>query len=131
MAKSEDEEESSNNRNNKLLIEAITAKMQKMMDDRFAALKERDRSITYTRQNQRHDEMVHDAVTDQYYQRRSDASLSSQRRNMPNRTQDELLRDNHKALKISIPPFHGKNDHDAYLEWEKKIELVFNVQQYT
>ncbi|XP_048619950.1 uncharacterized protein LOC125590429 [Brassica napus] len=34
-------------------------------------------------------------------------------------------------LKLRIPPFHGKNDPDAYLEWEKKIELVFNCQQFT
>ncbi|KAF8045969.1 hypothetical protein N665_4165s0001 [Sinapis alba] len=39
--------------------------------------------------------------------------------------------DNLGNLKLRIPPFHGKNDPDAYLEWEKKIELVFNCQQYT
>ena len=31
---------------------------------------------------------------------------------------------------MKIPPFHGKNDPDAYLEWEKKIELVFDCQTY-
>ncbi|KAL0641682.1 hypothetical protein Bca4012_102537 [Brassica carinata] len=39
--------------------------------------------------------------------------------------------DNLGILKLRIPPFHGKNDPDAYLEWEKKIELVFNCQQLT
>ena len=39
--------------------------------------------------------------------------------------------DNLGNLKLRIPPFHGKNDPDAYLEWEKKIELVFNCQQFT
>ncbi|XP_048627208.1 uncharacterized protein LOC125595466 [Brassica napus] len=39
--------------------------------------------------------------------------------------------DNLGNLKLRIPPFHGKNDPDAYLEWEKKIELVFNCQQLT
>ncbi|XP_033139473.1 uncharacterized protein LOC117131451, partial [Brassica rapa] len=35
------------------------------------------------------------------------------------------------GLKLKIPPFHGKVDPDAYLEWEKKIELVFNCQHYS
>ncbi|XP_013639562.1 PREDICTED: uncharacterized protein LOC106344799 [Brassica oleracea var. oleracea] len=39
--------------------------------------------------------------------------------------------DNLGNLKLRIPPFHGKNDPDANLEWEKKIELVFNCQQFT
>ncbi|KAF8044978.1 hypothetical protein N665_5868s0001 [Sinapis alba] len=40
-------------------------------------------------------------------------------------------RDDLAGLKLKIPPFHGKVDPDAYLEWEKKIELVFNCQHYT
>lgn len=35
------------------------------------------------------------------------------------------------GFKLKIPPFHGRNDHDAYLEWEKKIELVFDCQHYS
>ncbi|KAL0877178.1 hypothetical protein Bca101_026883 [Brassica carinata] len=29
-----------------------------------------------------------------------------------------------RSLKLKIPLFHGKNDLNMYLEWEKKIELV-------
>ncbi|KAL1204561.1 hypothetical protein V5N11_006410 [Cardamine amara subsp. amara] len=131
MMNPEEEEETSIARKDKLFFEAITAKMQKMIDEGFAAYEERDRARTDTRQTQEQHGRVRDAATDQYYQRRSDASQGSQRRSRRSRTQDELLRDNLKGLKISIPPFHGKTDPDAYLEWEKKIELVFNVQQYT
>ncbi|XP_056852813.1 uncharacterized protein LOC130502019 [Raphanus sativus] len=35
------------------------------------------------------------------------------------------------GVKLKIPPFHGKVDPDAYLEWEKKIEIVFNCKNYT
>ena len=35
------------------------------------------------------------------------------------------------GINIKIPPFHGKADPDAYLEWEKKIELFFNCQHYS
>ncbi|XP_042436946.1 uncharacterized protein LOC122022904 [Zingiber officinale] len=30
------------------------------------------------------------------------------------------------TIKLSIPPFQGKNDPDVYIEWERKIELVFD-----
>ncbi|KAH1056325.1 hypothetical protein J1N35_034390 [Gossypium stocksii] len=39
--------------------------------------------------------------------------------------------DNLKNIKMTILPFQGKNDPDAYLEWEKKIELVFERHNYS
>ena len=48
------------------------------------------------------------------------------------RRQHRRQRDNNiGTLKLRIPPFQGKNDPDAYLEWEKKIELVFNCHHYS
>ncbi|GKV08571.1 hypothetical protein SLEP1_g20184 [Rubroshorea leprosula] len=32
---------------------------------------------------------------------------------------------------MKIPPFQGKNDLDVYLEWEKKVELVFDCHNYS
>ncbi|KAA3480713.1 mutant gag-pol polyprotein [Gossypium australe] len=32
---------------------------------------------------------------------------------------------------MAIPPFQGKNDFKAYLEWEKKVELVFECYNYS
>ncbi|GKU90913.1 hypothetical protein SLEP1_g4857 [Rubroshorea leprosula] len=34
------------------------------------------------------------------------------------------------SIKMKIPPFQGKNDLDVYLEWEKKVELVFDCHNY-
>ncbi|KAL1212108.1 hypothetical protein V5N11_018708 [Cardamine amara subsp. amara] len=34
-------------------------------------------------------------------------------------------------MKLKVPPFHGKNDPDAYLEWEKKIEIIYDCQEYS
>ncbi|XP_019096023.1 PREDICTED: uncharacterized protein LOC104779116 [Camelina sativa] len=34
-------------------------------------------------------------------------------------------------MKFKIPPFIGKNSPDVYLEWEKKVEQVFNFQYYS
>ena len=34
--------------------------------------------------------------------------------------------DNLGSIKMKIPSFQGKNDPEGYLEWEKKVELVFD-----
>ncbi|PON79426.1 hypothetical protein PanWU01x14_011610 [Parasponia andersonii] len=34
-------------------------------------------------------------------------------------------------IKMRIPVFQGKSDPEAYLEWEKKIELVFDCHNYS
>ncbi|GKV50463.1 hypothetical protein SLEP1_g57164 [Rubroshorea leprosula] len=35
------------------------------------------------------------------------------------------------SIKMKIPPFQGKNDPDVYLEWEKKVELMFDCHNYS
>ena len=42
------------------------------------------------------------------------------------RTDDSL-----NGLKLKIPPFDGKNDPAAFLEWERKIEHVFDCQNFS
>ena len=32
---------------------------------------------------------------------------------------------------MKIPTFQGKNDPEAYLEWEKKVKRVFESHNYT
>lgn len=34
-------------------------------------------------------------------------------------------------IKMKIPSFQGRNDPEAYLEWEKKMELVFDCHNYS
>ncbi|KAI3457182.1 hypothetical protein Pfo_013845 [Paulownia fortunei] len=34
------------------------------------------------------------------------------------------------SIKVKIPPFQGRNDPEAYLEWEKKMEMVFECHNY-
>ena len=33
-------------------------------------------------------------------------------------------------IKMKISSFQGKNDPEAYLEWEKKVELIFECHSY-
>ena len=35
------------------------------------------------------------------------------------------------SIKMKVPSFQGKNDPKAYLEWEKKMELVFDCHNYS
>ncbi|KAH9668398.1 Endonuclease [Citrus sinensis] len=55
-------------------------------------------------------------------------------------TVDMRGRDNRRArridrdlgsIKLKIPSFQGKHDPEAYLEWEKKVELVFDCHNYS
>jgi hypothetical protein len=34
------------------------------------------------------------------------------------------------SIKMKIPSFQGRNDPKAYLEWKKKIELIFYCHKY-
>ena len=36
-----------------------------------------------------------------------------------------------KGLKIQVPAFKGKSDPEAYLEWEGRIEMVFDCYDYS
>ena len=45
------------------------------------------------------------------------------------RWQDEIDR-NLGNIKMKTPLFYGKNDLEAYLEWEKKVEFIFKCHNY-
>lgn len=67
------------------------------------------------------------------------SSMNSRRRRDPRRAvrygEPTLPRkredNNSNAIKMSIPPFQGKSDPNAYLEWESKVELVFDCHNYS
>ncbi|XP_056851761.1 uncharacterized protein LOC130500850 [Raphanus sativus] len=124
----------------KALLEALTRRMHTMMETRLGTFREEldaqsSEPRREPRQNRREPaRREHDGSeeTDNYYERErhsSDSrhsSRSNRRHRREHRPRNELA-----GLKLKIPPFHGKADPDAYLEWEKKIELVFNCQHYT
>jgi len=43
----------------------------------------------------------------------------------------ELRQNRMEGVKLKIPPFKGKGDLEAYLEWELKIEHLFSCYNYT
>ena len=36
-----------------------------------------------------------------------------------------------EGVKLNVPPFKGRSDPDAYLDWEMKIKHVFSCNDYT
>ncbi|PNX68551.1 hypothetical protein L195_g056230, partial [Trifolium pratense] len=56
----------------------------------------------------------------------------SDRRSNERRQRAESRRDSHVgSVKMMIPSFKGKNDPELYLEWERKIEHVFDCHNYS
>ncbi|XP_073037004.1 uncharacterized protein [Primulina eburnea] len=48
------------------------------------------------------------------------------------RYDDENKEDNNiGSIKMKIPSFNGKSDPEAYLEWEKRVEFVFDCHHYS
>lgn len=37
----------------------------------------------------------------------------------------------HQLRVVHIPAFHGKSNPEVYLEWEKKVELIFDCRNYS
>ena len=59
-------------------------------------------------------------------------SGGSNRRYGGRHREDRNREDNNlENIKMKIPSFQGKNDPEAYLEWERKVELVFDCHHYS
>ena len=57
--------------------------------------------------------------------------MGSHRRNAQDRRVWNREDNNFNVIKMKIPSFQGKHDPEAYLEWEKKVELVFDCHNYS
>ena len=60
-----------------------------------------------------------------------DSSVSNRRYGGRHREDRNRKDNNFGNIKMKIPSFQGKNDPEAYLEWERKVELVFNCHNYS
>ena len=65
------------------------------------------------------DEIDHDLVV-------SDRRYGGRLRDARNREDNNL-----GSIKMKIPSFQGNNDPETYLEWERKVELVFYCHNYS
>ena len=65
----------------------------------------------------------------------SDSSLSSEETTRSSKGQRKKKKkykdDSLMAIKMTIPEFEGKADPDAYMNWEEKVEKIFDVHDYS
>jgi hypothetical protein len=57
--------------------------------------------------------------------------VGSRRRNGRGRRDRNQGDDSFSGIKMKVSSFQGKSDHEAYLEWQKKMELVFDCRHYS
>jgi hypothetical protein len=61
---------------------------------------------------------------------RSRANPRERRRRHSHGSRERVDRDL-GSIKLNIPPFQGKSDPDAYLEWERKVEMMYECHNYS
>ncbi|KAF7832987.1 Transposon Ty3-G Gag-Pol polyprotein [Senna tora] len=90
------------------------------------------------RHDQRFEQLNHvhgeeDEWTSRTSSRRRDRDVRHERRQRVHREQRErnVVDRNTGLIKLSIPLFQGKSDTDVYIEWERKVELVFDCHNYS
>ncbi|PKI59650.1 hypothetical protein CRG98_019956, partial [Punica granatum] len=67
-----------------------------------------------------------------FYEEDDRDSVVSNRRHGGRFREDRNREDNNLgSIKMKIPLFQGKSDPEAYLEWEKKVEFVFDCYSYS
>ncbi|XP_016733212.2 uncharacterized protein [Gossypium hirsutum] len=134
-----------------LQMQALLHEMERLLDRRLNPLEDRLYQVEAQRQHDEYPEVarqrregpnqrrrqprVQDDDVNENSEDESDhgSNISLERRRPRNHGQVDRRRedDDLKNIKLSIPPFQGKSDPEAYLEWEKKIELVFECHNYS
>jgi len=67
----------------------------------------------------------------QSFSKEKDEEKYSNARSHGRRRKGEPRKENHLgSIKMTIPMLQGKNDTELYLEWERKVEHVFDCHNY-
>ena len=106
----------------KLTLEAIQSMMQKMMSQQ-EDIKSENRKVQerLERIEQGTLSRTRDTKWSLYDDLEEEAHDGDSTYSNKAKTKDGYL----GSIKMKIPTFHGKSDPKAYLEWEKKVERVF------
>ncbi|XP_024009493.1 uncharacterized protein LOC112084576 [Eutrema salsugineum] len=111
---------------NKLMMDAMMTQMMSLMQREFESMRFDMEKMVSDKPRKSSD---HSAL-EQYYSNSSRAR-SSRRRGSDREERKPRSSDPMGSLKLTIPEFRGTADPEEYLEWEKKIELMFNCRDYT
>ncbi|KAL4285265.1 hypothetical protein GQ457_16G017660 [Hibiscus cannabinus] len=119
-------------------LQDIIREMDRLLQQRLRPMQERldqleeislEGQLSQRRGNSEFEEEYNDEVYDeQAYERTSEQHV---RRQEPRNRVRPQIDNNLSNIKITFPPFQGKTDPEAYLEWEKKIEHIFECHNYS
>ncbi|XP_027100922.2 uncharacterized protein [Coffea arabica] len=112
----------------KLAIEAMMSEFQYKMRLEFDSLHERMDHLENSQNRSgtsqgRSNRAENGASNDEYEE--DEGHLRAVQNN--NKRSDDQI----KGIKLKIPSIRGKSDPKAYLEWERKIEMIFECNSYT
>ena len=124
-----------------LTVQAIMREMEQLLDRKLEPIEDRLYQVELRRQREATPEDARQGrerpIDNLDEMGESESSHWSERGNPQRSQRNRIPRnrdrpdDNLKNIKMSIPPFQGKNDPESYLEWEKKMELVFECHNYS
>nr|XP_027088741.1 uncharacterized protein LOC113710095 [Coffea arabica] len=114
------------------LAESLKGELGRLMDQKFEAMNERlgrleefQSSSRRSHQNPRSRDRPALELHDSNSECEFDYEPRKPRRDT-GPVEDEI-----KGIKLKIPSFQGKSDPEAYLDWERRIELIFDCNHYT
>ncbi|KAH9649369.1 hypothetical protein KPL70_025952 [Citrus sinensis] len=124
-----------------LQIQALMGEMRMMMKAELELIHEHLDQVENTRagqpqpvpQTHRRERAPTEGEIDNYYRDEYDEgedSMGSYRRDRQGR-RARNREDGLSGIKMKIPSFQGKSDPEAYLEWEKKMEFIFDCHNYS
>ncbi|CAA7039935.1 unnamed protein product [Microthlaspi erraticum] len=118
--------------------EALLEQIKKMMAEEFdrrdqvkqGKRKETRGPIHISDGERRNDPMASNGLGDEQahvYYGSAQSSHSSRHQSRRPRDEPDRMMENLGGYKMKIPPFHGRNNRDEYMDWEKKCEFNFNL----
>lgn len=123
-----------------LQFQAMMEEMRRMMANEFNQVHERmDQIEAQTRRNQsregsvRHEEEEPRSNQEEEHGEEGEYEDGPRhhRRRHGNRRSNQRVDGGFNNIKMKIPQFQGKSDPEAYLEWEKKVDLIFDCNNYS
>ncbi|XP_027181973.1 uncharacterized protein LOC113780366 [Coffea eugenioides] len=111
----------------KLITDAIKNEVGRMMDQKLELIHQRIDSLELSQggsKSSRGRILAHESNGSNSDNDYEPNQRRSKRETRP--TSDHI-----PGIKVKIPPFQGRSDPDTYLEWEKRIELAFDCNNYS
>ncbi|XP_071900987.1 uncharacterized protein [Coffea arabica] len=111
-----------------LKMDAMWKEMQRRFDQRLETIHEQIDQLSSSRVSSRKSRGK--STLEESSDSNADSDREAYGQGRPKRS-TRAIGDVIKGIKMKIPPFQGKSDLDTYLEWESRVELVFDCNDYT